>query len=107
MSQEKIAIASVTDSRKATISDQAARCPYYLIFDRSGTLLEALENPCRDIAGAAAQKAAKLLAEKEVKMVVAEQFGRRMTRELEDKGICYIRLSGKVEKALKRILTRR
>jgi len=107
MNREKIAIASEGDTRKSSVSDQAARCPYYLIFDRSGTLLEAIENPCKDAVGQAAQKAAQLLAEKNAKMIIAGEFGKRMTYELENKGICYIRLSGKVEKAIERVLTRR
>jgi len=107
MSSEKIAIASTGDTRKSSVSDQAARCPYYLIFDRSGSLLEAIANPCKDVAGSAAPKAAQLLAGKEVKMVIAEQFGKKLTSELEAKGICYIRLEGSVEKALKRVLTRK
>jgi len=107
MNREKIAIASKGDTRKSGVSDQAARCPYYLIFDRSGSLLEVIVNPCKGIVGPAASKAAQLLAEKNVKMVIAGEFGKRMARELENNGICYVRLEGKVEKALKRILVRR
>lgn len=51
MGKEKIAIASKGDTRKSSVSDQAARCPYYLIFDRSGSLLEAIVNPCKEMAG--------------------------------------------------------
>jgi len=107
MSSEKIAIASTGDTRKSSVSDQAARCPYYLIFDRSGSLVEAMVNPYKDVAGPAASKAVQLLTGKKVKMLIAEQFGKRLTSELENNGICYIRLEGKVEKALKRVLTRR
>ena len=107
MNKEKIAIASNGDTRKSSVSNQAARCPYYLIFDRSGSLLEAIVNPCKDMMGPAASKAAQLLTEKNVKMVIAGQFGKRMARELENSGICYVRLEGKAEKALKRILTRK
>jgi len=107
MNKEKIAVASKGDTRKSSVSDQAARCPYYLIFDRSGSLLEAIVNPCKEMIGPAASKAAQLLVGKEVKMVIAGQFGKRMARELEDNGICYVQLSGKVEKALKRVLIRR
>jgi len=107
MNKEKIAIASKGDTRKSSVSDQAARCPYYLIFDRSGSLLETIVNPCKDMAGPAASKATQLLAEKNVKMVVAGEFGKRMARELENNGVCYVRLEGKVEKALNRILTRK
>jgi len=107
MSEEKIAIASAGDSRMYEVSDQAARCPYYLIFDRSGSLLEVIDNPCKDMAGPAASQAAQLLAGKNVKTMIAEKFGNKMTRELEDNGVCYIQLSGKVEKALKRVLSRR
>jgi len=107
MNKERIAVASKGDTRKSSVSDQAARCPYYLIFDRSGSLLEAIVNPCKEMIGPAASKAAQLLVGKEVKMVIAGQFGKRMARELEDNGICYVQLSGKVEKALKRVLIRR
>ncbi|MCP3869824.1 MAG: hypothetical protein GY703_17370 [Gammaproteobacteria bacterium] len=106
MSTERIAIASKGDTRKSSVSDQAARCPYYLVFDRSGVLLEVIVNPCSALAGPAAQKAARLLAEHEVKMIIAAQFGKRISRELEDKGICYIRLEGKVEESLERTLKR-
>ena len=107
MNKEKIAVASKEGALKSSVSDQAARCPYYLIFDRSGSLLEAIVNPCKEIVGPAAPKAAQLLAEKNVKMVIAGQFGKRMARELENSGICYVLLSGKVEKALKRVLISR
>jgi len=107
MNTEKIAIASKGEARKSSVSSQAARCPYYLIFDRSGSLLEAIVNPYRKMAGPAASRAAQLLADKNVKMVIAGQFGKRMVHELVDKGICYICLEGKVEKVLKRIPIRR
>jgi len=49
MGEEKVIIAVASDGEtlKATVSHTAARCPYFLIVDSKGKLLEAVENPTR------------------------------------------------------------
>ena len=44
----KIAVASNGKDATAAISSKAGKCPYYLIFNDTGKLIEALDNPYKD-----------------------------------------------------------
>jgi predicted Fe-Mo cluster-binding NifX family protein len=104
MSKNKYVIATNGATKVSIISDLAARAPFYLLFDQSGTLLEALKNPIADTPGRAAPQAAEFLAEAGVTKLVAEKFGRKMVSELASKGIDHLELKGTVESAIRRLL---
>ena len=47
----KIAVASNSKDASASISNKAGRCPYYLIFNSTGELIEVVGNPYKDEQG--------------------------------------------------------
>ena len=100
----KIAVASSGKTAKASISNQAAKCPYYLIFDSKGKLTEAINNPYEDASGGAGPSAANFLAQRGVTMVVAGNFGSKMINTLKNKGITHFEFKGSVGDAVKRAL---
>jgi predicted Fe-Mo cluster-binding NifX family protein len=100
----KVAVASTGETTAATVSNLAARSPYYLIFDGKGNLIEAISNPYKDAAGGAGPSAANFLAEKDVNIVIAESFGIKMINVLKDKHIRYVEFEGRVNEAVKKAL---
>ncbi len=103
--QERIiAVATFEKTESSQISDKAARAPYYLVFDKSGKLLEIISNPFSDAARGAGPQVADLLAEKNVTVVVAGAFGYKMEKALEAKGIKHHEATGIVKKAVEKLL---
>lgn len=95
----RIAIAANKPSIDGDISDRAARAPYILIFE-DGELVETIKNPFT-IGGGAGWSVAYLLGEKNVDLFIAERIGPNMQRALEEQGIKYREMSGKVRDAIK------
>lgn len=106
MGEEKVIIAVASDGEtlKAAVSHIAARCPYFLIVDSKGKLLEAVENPYKDTRGGAGVSAANFLAEKNVTIVIAGNFGNKMKDTLKAQEIAYFEFVGIVEEAIIKIL---
>jgi len=100
----KVAVASTGETAAATVSNLAARSPYYLIFDGKGNLIEAISNPYKDAAGGAGPSAANFLAAKGVTIVIAESFGIKMIDVLKNKHIRYVEFEGRVNEAVKKAL---
>jgi predicted Fe-Mo cluster-binding NifX family protein len=96
----KIAIASTEKNKNSDVSDKAGRAPYYLIFDESEDLIEEIDNPFSFGGGGAGFSVAKMLADKEVNIVIAGKFGPKMTEALKDRGLKYREFNGKVLDAL-------
>jgi len=106
MGEEKVIIAVASDGEtlKAAVSHVAARCPYFLIVDSKGKLLEAVENPYKDTRGGAGVSAANFLAEKNVTIVIAGNFGNKMIDALKAQEIAHFEFEGTAEKAIRKIL---
>ena len=106
MNKVKIAVASSGKTVTASVSDLAAHCPYYLIFDRAGKLREVIDNPYKDVSGGAGPSAADFLAQKGVTIVIAETFGYKMINAMKENAITYYnyKLEGSAEDAVKRVL---
>ena len=60
-----------------------------------------MDNPYADAKGGAGPKAANLLAEKKVKMIIAGQFGDKVADMLKAKKIKYVEKQGVVIDAVK------
>lgn len=97
----KIAIASLGKNQQSQISNQAARAPYYLIFNEKGELLETIKNPFSVGGGGAGFAAAKMLADKEINLVIANNFGQNMIGALEERGLKFEEKSGSIEDIIK------
>ena len=100
----KIAVASNDKIAKASVSNEAAKCPYYLTFDSEGKLTGVIDNPYGDASGGAGPSAAKFLARRGVTMVIAGNFGSKMVNTLKSKGIAHFEFKGSVDDAVKRAL---
>ena len=83
-----IAVASDGKTLKDSVSQVAARCPYFLFIDGTGKLLETVDNPYADTRGSAGVSAANFLAEKNVTIVVAGSFGNKMKDALKTRENC-------------------
>ena len=99
-----IAVASDGKTLKDSVSQLAARCPYFLFIDNTGKLLEAVDNPYAETRGGAGISAAYFLAERNVTIVVAGNFGNKMKDELNAQKITYFQFEGIVEEAIRKIL---
>lgn len=81
MAEEKaftIAVAADGQNDSSRISIVAARTPFFLIFNKQGRLLEAINNPYVNATDDAGPSAANFLADKKVNAVIAGHFGRKM-----------------------------
>jgi len=101
---EKIAVAAEGKTAAAKVSAVAARAPYFLIFDGSGKLLEAVDNPYKYAKGGAGTSIVPFLAQKGATMVVAGEFGKNMAQAMKAQGIRYLEFKGSAEGALKKVL---
>ena len=102
----KIAVASGDKTSKASVSNKAAKCPYYLIFDSKGRLTEVIDNPYGDASRGAGPSAANFLAQKGVTIVIAGNFGSKMINTLKNKGITHFEFKGRVNDAVKSVLNK-
>jgi len=96
----RIAIAAQDKNLDSPTSSVAGRAPYYLIFDGK-ELAEVMENPYAQGGGGAGWGVAKMLADKEVELVLVEQAGSNLEQALEEKGVQIKKISsGTVKKVL-------
>lgn len=103
----RIAVAAVETTPAAEVSGVATRAPYFLIFDDGGALLEAVENPHKEVRRRASELVVQLLARKGVSIFVAGDFGERMIYTLEERNIEYMKIQGTAEEAVKRVMKER
>ncbi len=102
----KIAVASCDKTAKASVSNKAAKCPYYFIFDSKGELTEVIDNPYGNANRGAGPSAANFLAQKGVTIVIAGNFGLKMINTLKNKSITHFEFKGRVDDAVKRVLNK-
>ncbi len=102
--QGKIAVGVQEKGANAEVSDVAARSPYFALFDWDGRLLEVVENPHASAQSGAGLTVVPFLAEKGVKLVVAERFGEKMIQFMKSRGIEYLELKGKADAAVRKVL---
>jgi len=104
--QEKINIAVASDdaTSEASVSNEAAKCPYYLIFNGTGELVEVVDNPYGEARRNAGPSAAHFLARRGVTIVIAGNFGSKMLDTLKSKGIAHFEFKGGVDAAVKRVV---
>jgi predicted Fe-Mo cluster-binding NifX family protein len=99
-----IAVAAEATELSAPVSEVAARCRYFLLFDEQGTLVEAIENPFRTASGGAGGQTAEFLAARNVRVVIAGEFGRNMLNAMREKGMTSLKFKGSAAEAVKQAL---
>ena len=102
-SELKVAAATDDQEKNGLISMVAARAPYFMIFDKNGHLLETVVNPYTDAESGAGSKTVNFLAEKEVTVIIAGRFGRKMKAALKGSNITYIEQQGTVIDKVKEV----
>jgi len=101
----KIAVASNGKDATAAISSKAGKCPYYLIFNSTGELIEVLDNPYKDAERGVGQHVADFLAKKGATIVIAETFGEKTIAAMRTNNTDYFQLHGIVQDAVKTVLS--
>ena len=100
----KIAVAASSKYAKASVSNIAAKCPYYHIFNNKGKLIEVIDNPYMDASRGAGPLAAKFLVQKGIDIIVAESFGSKMIDAIRNNGKTHFEFKGSVDDAVKKVL---
>lgn len=100
----RIAVAANNKTEGATVSERAAKCPYFLMFDKNGELIEVIDNPYKDAMRDAGTSAANFLVQKDVDIIVAGSFGLKMIDALRSNGKIHFKFKGTVDDAVKKAL---
>ena len=100
---EMVAVAAIDKTAAASVSSQAGRSPFFLLFDKQGTLVEAVANPYKD-AGNAGIPTLDFLAGRGVTVLVAEGFGSRIVEVMKSKGMRPVEFKGNAKDAIKKAL---
>jgi len=103
---ERIAVAATGQTPAATVDTQAARSPFFLLFDKKGGYVQAIENPYKAQAGGGIS-VVDFLSSKGVTTLVAEGFGPRIVEVMQGKGIRPVIFTGVAEEAVRSVLQKR
>lgn len=94
---EKFAVAAEGKEASATISDLTGRAPFFHLFDDTGNLLEVLPNTFLELDFGIGPRAATLLAEHKVTVLVGGQAGPKMQKVLDESAIRFVHRKGTVQ----------
>ena len=90
----KIAVASTDPGKSSVISAKASRAEYFLLFDKSGTFIKAIQNPSVEAGGGAGSDTADLLNKEGVTVFIAGKFGSKLVNGLNLRKIEYMEKEG-------------
>lgn len=89
-----VAVAALSLDELSEISVHAAHAPNFVLFDDHGKFQGVMANPYMNLHDETAAKVADLLAEKNVRLMIAGEFGPRLAEALDAKGIAHIQDMG-------------
>jgi predicted Fe-Mo cluster-binding NifX family protein len=102
----RIAVAATAPAADAAVSKVAARAPHIVIFDGEGKLLEAHPNPAAANPSSAGAALARWLSGKNVQVLIAGEFGGKLSAALAERKIRQVVASGPANKAVREAKTR-
>ena len=94
---EVFALAAESEALSGVLSELTGRAPYYHIYDIDGNLIEVLANPYLDLEFGIGPRAAALLADKQVTVLVGGMAGPKMQDVMDAKGIRFVYRKGTVQ----------
>ena len=98
---KRVAIPASGDSIQGSMDRHFGRCAYFVIADGDGTRM--VENTARDAAEGAGLKAAQLMIDNQVDVVITDSLGPKAARTLEEAGIrTHVGISGDIGEVLGR-----
>jgi predicted Fe-Mo cluster-binding NifX family protein len=103
---ERIAVAANGQTPASTVGKQPGRSPFFLLFDKKGAFVQAIENPHKDQAGGGIS-VIQFLSGKGVTTLVAEGFGPRIVEIMQGKGIRPVAFTGVAEEAVRTVVQAR
>ena len=98
-----IAVAANGETRADSVSAQAGGAAFFLIFNKTGELIEKLSNSEKNAENPGIA-VVDFLAGKGATVVVAEGFGPKIIESMKNKGIRVVAFKGTVHEALKKVL---
>jgi len=98
-----IAVAANGETRADSVSAQAGGAAFFLIFNKTGELIEKLANSEKNAENPGIA-VVDFLAGKGATVVVAEGFGPKIIESMKNKGIRVVAFKGSVHEALKKVL---
>jgi len=100
-----IAIAAEDQTPAAKVSSQAGFSPFFLLFDDQGTFIEAVRNPFKgQMVYGSGKAVGDFLANRGVKVIVAEVFGKEVGDVMTSKGIRPVEFTGNATEAVRSVL---
>lgn len=97
----KIAVTTQGTNLNSPLAPRFGRCPYFIIYDDEKGPFEVVENSGAPVGGGAGLRAAELLSEQGVEVVLTGSVDPHAQRGLETAGIqVYIQTGGTVEESI-------
>ena len=100
---DKLAVAAEGSEASASISMNAARAPFYLIFDSNGRMIMSLQNTAAEESSGASIKAVKLLEKYGVGTLVAGDFGGKILDAMKEREIKHVIATGTVADTIRNL----
>ena len=98
---EVVVIASEGENIKASVSEKASRCNYYIIVNSEGLVLKNMKNPHQNASGGASSHLMKLLHTEKASHFIAARVGMKLEDALIADKIDYTIFDGSVEDAVR------
>jgi len=96
----KIGVAAMGESLDADVSDQFARCPFFLIVDSQSMGFESFANPAAAMPGGAGPAAVQEIVNRGARVAVAGRLGPKAEQALQAAGLRFVAASGRIRDAV-------
>lgn len=97
-------IASDGKDITSDVSSKASRCNYYFFIDKSGEVLEVVQNAHKDVRGGASSELVAMLNDKKVSHIIAASFGDKLIGSLQSNDIRYTLHKGTIKSAIEHLI---